>query len=89
VDTQTFIQQLCALPGIGQWTAQYVAMRALREPDAYPTGDLGLLRALNITNPQELERRAEAWKPWRANAAMYLWCVSGDGTRQMAKRAAS
>jgi len=48
-------------------------MRALREPDAFPSGDLGLLRALDLRTPRELERRAEAWRPWRAYAAMYLW----------------
>lgn len=89
VDAQTLVHQLCRVPGIGQWTAQYVAMRALREPDAYPTGDLGLLRALDITDTRELEARAEAWRPWRAYGAMYLWCVSGNGKRHLAKMAAS
>jgi AraC family transcriptional regulator of adaptative response / DNA-3-methyladenine glycosylase II len=64
---------MCEIPGIGKWTAQYVAMRALGEPDAFPSGDLGLLRALGLKNPRELERRAEAWRPWRAYASMYLW----------------
>jgi len=66
---------LCAIAGIGKWTAQYVAMRALGEPDAFPTGDLGLLRALQLKNSRELDERAENWRPWRAYAAMYLWCV--------------
>jgi 3-methyladenine DNA glycosylase/8-oxoguanine DNA glycosylase len=61
------------MPGIGTWTAQYVAMRALGEPDAFPAGDLGLLRATRLRSPRELEIRAEAWRPWRAYAAMYLW----------------
>ena len=78
-DARTFADQLCEIPGIGRWTAQYVAMRALREPDAYPVADLGLLRALGITSARELEQRSEAWKPWRAYAAMYLWCVDGNG----------
>jgi AraC family transcriptional regulator of adaptative response / DNA-3-methyladenine glycosylase II len=78
-DAQTFAEQLCEIPGIGRWTAQYVAMRALREPDAYPVADLGLLRALGITSSRELEQRSEAWKPWRAYASMYLWCVEGNG----------
>ncbi len=73
VDTEAFLSRLCEIPGIGKWTAQYVAMRALGEPDAFPSGDLGLLRALNLESPRELERRAEAWRPWRAYAAMYLW----------------
>jgi len=63
---------LLALPGVGAWTAAYVAMRALREPDAFPSGDLGLRRALGV-DARELERRAEAWRPWRAYAAMLLW----------------
>jgi AraC family transcriptional regulator of adaptative response / DNA-3-methyladenine glycosylase II len=73
VDTETFLQHLCEVPGIGKWTAQYVAMRALREPDAFPSSDLGLLRALKLKSYRELESRAEAWRPWRAYAAMYLW----------------
>ena len=51
-------------------------MRALGEPDAFPAGDLGLLRALRIESFPELERRAEAWRPWRAYATMYLWTVA-------------
>lgn len=61
------------LPGIGDWTAQYVAMRAFNEPDAFPASDLGLLRATGLSNPKELAAKAEAWRPWRAYAAMYLW----------------
>ncbi|HVH19228.1 MAG TPA: AlkA N-terminal domain-containing protein [Myxococcota bacterium] len=63
---------LLALPGVGEWTAAYVAMRALREPDAFPSGDLGLRRALGV-GAAELARRAEAWRPWRSYAAMLLW----------------
>lgn len=72
-DIQDFLARLCEIPGIGQWTAQYVAMRALAEPDAFPSSDLGLMRALDLSDPRELERRAESWRPWRAYAAMYLW----------------
>ncbi|MGA9352576.1 MAG: AlkA N-terminal domain-containing protein [Terriglobales bacterium] len=72
-DKDSFLNRLCEIPGIGSWTAQYVAMRALGEPDAYPTGDLGLLRALAITSPRDLDERAEPWRPWRAYACMYLW----------------
>jgi AraC family transcriptional regulator of adaptative response / DNA-3-methyladenine glycosylase II len=64
--------QLTALPGIGEWTAQYVAMRALKDPDAFPSGDLGLVKAAG-GSAAELESRAEAWRPWRAYAAMLLW----------------
>jgi 3-methyladenine DNA glycosylase/8-oxoguanine DNA glycosylase len=73
VETETFLDRLREIPGIGEWTAQYVAMRALGETDAFPSGDLGLLRALPFANSGELERRAEAWRPWRAYAAVYLW----------------
>ena len=63
---------LCALPGIGDWTAQLIALRALGEPDAFPAKDLGLCRALSLT-PRELLARAEAWRPWRAYAAAAIW----------------
>jgi AraC family transcriptional regulator, regulatory protein of adaptative response / DNA-3-methyladenine glycosylase II len=68
-----FLQQFRELPGIGEWTAEYVAMRALNEPDAFPASDLGLLRASGLHDPRKLQARAEAWRPWRAYAAMYLW----------------
>jgi 3-methyladenine DNA glycosylase/8-oxoguanine DNA glycosylase len=77
VDSDAFLDRLCQIPGIGKWTAQYVAMRALGEPDAFPSGDLGLLRAAALGSARELERRAEAWRPWRAYAAMYLWKLAG------------
>lgn len=71
------VAKLVALPGIGPWTAQYVAMRALREPDAFPASDLGLLRAMAVDNkrptPKQLSQRAEAWRPWRAYATLRLW----------------
>jgi 3-methyladenine DNA glycosylase/8-oxoguanine DNA glycosylase len=73
VDTDVFLSRLRQIPGVGEWTSQYVAMRALGEPDALPTADGALLRALALNNSAELERRAEGWRPWRAYAAMYLW----------------
>jgi len=72
-DSEAFLSRLSELPGIGQWTTQYVAMRALGEPDAFPTGDIGLLRALRMSSPRALAARAENWRPWRAYAALYLW----------------
>jgi AraC family transcriptional regulator of adaptative response / DNA-3-methyladenine glycosylase II len=66
------IEALMSLPGIGPWTAQYIAMRALHWPDAFPSGDLMLLRAANATQKQ-LERRSQAWRPWRSYATHYLW----------------
>ena len=78
VDSDAFLHRLCEIPGIGKWTAQYVAMRALGEPDAFPSADLGLLRALSLASARELEHRAEAWRPWRAYAAMYLWKIASQ-----------
>lgn len=78
VDPEGFVERLCEIPGIGEWTAQYVCMRALGQPDAFPSTDLGLLRAMSLSSPKELERRAEAWRPWRAYAAMYLWRSAGQ-----------
>ncbi|HEX7680794.1 MAG TPA: AlkA N-terminal domain-containing protein [Thermoanaerobaculia bacterium] len=67
------IARLTALPGIGPWTAHYVAMRALREPDAFPHGDLVLRKAAGMISDRELLARAEAWRPYRAYATMLLW----------------
>jgi AraC family transcriptional regulator of adaptative response / DNA-3-methyladenine glycosylase II len=72
-NVEVFQSRLRELPGIGSWTAQYVAMRALGDPDAFPASDLGLLRGASMTNERELAQRAENWRPWRAYAAMYLW----------------
>lgn len=74
---------LLAIKGIGEWTAEYVAMRALKNPDAFPASDLGLLRAFDHDRrgrpkPAELARRAERWRPWRAYAALLIW-GSADG----------
>lgn len=76
-DLDEAITRLTALPGIGDWTAQYIAMRALREPDAFPAGDIGLLRAMATETgrpkPADLLARSAAWRPWRAYAALHLW----------------
>ncbi len=76
-DLDDSIARLTALPGIGDWTAHYIAMRALREPDAFPHSDLGLRRALaDPTGPISASRLrviSERWRPWRAYAAMLLW----------------
>ena len=87
VDSEAFLDRLCEIPGIGKWTAQYVAMRALGEPDAFPSSDLGLLRALALDTSRELEHRAEAWRPWRAYAAMYLWRIASRGQTREIKSA--
>ena len=66
------VEALMRLPGIGPWTAQYIAMRALHWPDAFPSGDLMLMRAANA-NRRQLQHLAERWRPWRAYATHYLW----------------
>ncbi len=75
---------LLELPGIGDWTAQYVAMRALGAPDAFPAGDLGLRKALGGLAPRAAIARAEAWRPWRSYAVMHLWASLGEPTRAAA-----
>jgi len=65
--------RMLELPGVGPWTASLVAMRALGAPDAFPAGDLGVLRALGVKTAREAEARAQSWRPWRAYAAMHLW----------------
>jgi 3-methyladenine DNA glycosylase/8-oxoguanine DNA glycosylase len=75
------------LRGVGSWTEEYVALRALRDPDAFPASDEGLLRALEENNvrpsPDDLTTRAEAWRPFRAYAAQHLWA---DGERPPEER---
>lgn len=66
-------ERLLAVKGIGPWTADYVALRALRNPDAFPAADLGLIKAACVDGPKTLARMAEAWRPWRGYAVVYLW----------------
>ncbi|AUX25081.1 DNA-3-methyladenine glycosylase [Sorangium cellulosum] len=73
------VRALTCVPGIGEWTAQYIAMRALREPDAFPATDLGLRRALGGISGADLLAMADAWRPWRAYAAVLLWMVDMRG----------
>ena len=72
-----FVRGMVRLPGIGDWTANYIAMRALGEPDAFPAADLGIIKALTgggrKPSPKMIRERAERWRPWRAYAAMLLW----------------
>ena len=75
-DAEATMEKLKAIDGIGDWTAQYIVMRALRWPDAFPAGDLGLRKALAEDGPlreAQLLHLAEKWRPWRAYAAVYLW----------------
>ncbi len=82
-DPDDFCDKLKSIKGIGDWTAQYVAMRVLKNPDAFPTSDLGLLKAIDAPNrvsTNTLSLRAENWRPWRAYAALLLWgSLSGSG----------
>ena len=72
-DSDAFLRQLCGISGIEGSTAQYVAMRALRDPDAFPAAEPVLRRVAGARTTRELERRSEAWRPWRAYAAFLLW----------------
>ncbi|MDJ0940414.1 MAG: AlkA N-terminal domain-containing protein [Woeseiaceae bacterium] len=77
-DADTFVEAMTALRGIGDWTAQYVLMRAHKNPDAFPASDLGLLRAFDRPGtkrltPRRLTELSERWRPWRAYAALLLW----------------
>ena len=77
------IARLRAVKGIGEWTAHYIALRALRHPDAFPASDVGLLRGAaretgTRPTPAALLRRAECWRPCRAYAAQLLWAEDGD-----------
>ncbi len=75
-EPERFCESLQMLHGIGEWTAQYVAMRVLKDPDAFLKADLGLLKAIEPGKkslPKNLAKRAECWRPWRAYAAMHLW----------------
>jgi AraC family transcriptional regulator of adaptative response / DNA-3-methyladenine glycosylase II len=72
------VSSLRDIPGIGEWTAQYIAMRALNEPDAFPSGDLVLRNMAGGCTARELDRRSEAWRPWRAYAVMLLWQSARD-----------
>ena len=78
-DPGEFVRRLTGLPGIGPWTAAYVAMRALPWPDAFPEHDLGLRKAMGRLSPAGLRARAEPWRPWRAYAAQHLWASLGRG----------
>jgi len=76
-DRDFTVTRLQQIPGIGPWTAAYIAMRALGDPDACPVADLGLRRAFEqqgmLADARSIERCAEAWRPWRAYAAHHLW----------------
>ena len=77
-DARAFTRRLTEIRGIGPWTAEYIAMRALHWPDAFPASDLVLRRAAGGLTTARLTRLAESWRPWRAYAAMHLWFRSSN-----------
>jgi AraC family transcriptional regulator of adaptative response / DNA-3-methyladenine glycosylase II len=77
------VARLRAIRGVGEWTAHYIALRAAREPDAFPASDIGLLRGAagrsrERPSPAELAARSERWRPWRAYAAQHLWTADAE-----------
>jgi AraC family transcriptional regulator of adaptative response / DNA-3-methyladenine glycosylase II len=70
---QDTLQRLRALPGVGEWTAQVIAMRVLAWPDAFPASDIGVLNALGTRDVMAAAAQAQAWQPWRSYAVMRLW----------------
>lgn len=72
-DVGAALSRIKEIPGIGEWTAQYLAMRAFAWPDAFPATDLGIRKALGTDDERKILARAEAWRPWRGYAAMHLW----------------
>jgi AraC family transcriptional regulator of adaptative response / DNA-3-methyladenine glycosylase II len=76
------MRSLSDIPGIGQWSTEYIALRALGEPDAFPSADLVLRRTSSrcgtIISASALEQKAEAWRPWRGYAAVHLWCAASE-----------
>jgi AraC family transcriptional regulator of adaptative response / DNA-3-methyladenine glycosylase II len=85
------IARLRSIPGIGEWTAQYIALRGLHHPDAFPASDIGILRNAEQLfgkrlSPAQLLARSEQWRPWRGYAAQHLWSASHVGVAPRAKQ---
>jgi AraC family transcriptional regulator of adaptative response / DNA-3-methyladenine glycosylase II len=80
-DPNATIKRLAELPGIGPWTAHYIAMRALRWPDAFPKEDIAVLNSLGGITARQAEELSQAWKPWRSYAVLHLW--RGHATASM------
>lgn len=78
-DVTATLDALRSIPGIGEWTAQYIAMRALAWPDAFPHTDLGVMKALGERNGRRVLAAADRWRPWRAYAVIHLWAAHGAG----------
>ncbi|PXV61571.1 DNA-3-methyladenine glycosylase II [Dyella jiangningensis] len=87
---EEFVERWVALPGIGEWTAHYMAMRALSHPDAFPAADLILRRAAAGSGPElstkALTSLAEAWRPWRAYSVMHLWRSASDAAQATSRK---
>ena len=79
LDSPAALQSLRTIAGIGDWTAQYIAMRALKDPDAFPSGDLVLRRMAGGCSARALDAQSARWRPWRAYAVMLLWQSAADG----------
>jgi len=77
-DPAAALARLVELPGVGDWTAQYLSMRTLGWPDAFPASDLVLRKALGGVTARAATTRAEAWRPFRAYAVLHLWTAQGD-----------
>lgn len=80
-DPDAFIARLAALPGIGPWTAHYIAMRALRWPDAFPKEDIAVRNNLGGVTAKDAEALSQAWRPWRSYAVMHIWHMPAASSR--------
>jgi AraC family transcriptional regulator of adaptative response / DNA-3-methyladenine glycosylase II len=81
-DVEASVRRLSAIAGVGEWTAQYIALRGLGEPDAFPSRDRGIERGIAVRSgaqlrPRQIAERAERWRPWRAYAAQHFWFNGG------------
>ncbi len=72
-DLESEARELGSIKGIGDWTVQYLLMRAYGYPDAFPSSDLGVLGGFPTLKPRELAKLSQAWSPWRSYAVMSLW----------------
>jgi AraC family transcriptional regulator of adaptative response / DNA-3-methyladenine glycosylase II len=72
-DPEAFVERLLQLPGVGAWTAHYIAMRASRWPDAFPSGDVAVLKSLGGVTPRQADELSQAWRPWRSYAVLHFW----------------
>jgi AraC family transcriptional regulator of adaptative response / DNA-3-methyladenine glycosylase II len=81
-DPEAAVAQLAAIPGIGPWTAHYIAMRGLRWPDAFPKEDIALRQRLGGVSAKEAEALSQAWRPWRSYAVLHLWNLAAPAGRR-------